>query len=163
MKSKHVWYWGELQKHVWALKSKSSYIFICELNPHLSMHGSDIFCGISKCTLEIPHKISCPYIERCDFNTVLKFKELLDVNAHKCFLNAPLVTSQALNNHMIATELMTQAVNHRNPVVEIPTGPPVRGRQLWRRIGNFLLIFLQFYVYDLRLKPWGSKPFLTEF
>ena len=24
-------------------------------------------------------------------------------------------------------------------VLEIPTGPPVRGRQLWRRTGNFLL------------------------
>ena len=38
-------------------------------------------------------------------------------------------------------------------VLEIPTGPPVRGRQLWRRTGNFLLIFLQFNVYDLRFKP----------
>ena len=27
-------------------------------------------------------------------------------------------------------------------VLEIPTGPPVRGRQLWRRTGKFLLIFL---------------------
>ena len=35
-------------------------------------------------------------------------------------------------------------------VLEIPTGPPVRGRQLCSRTGNFLLIFLQFYVYDLR-------------
>ena len=43
--------------------------------------------------------------------------------------------------------------------VEIPTGPPVRGRQLWRRTGNFLLIFLQFNVYDLRFKPWGPTIF----
>ena len=48
-------------------------------------------------------------------------------------------------------------------VLEIPTGPPVRGRQLWRRTGNFLLIFLQFYVYDLRFKQWGPTTFLTEF
>ena len=48
-------------------------------------------------------------------------------------------------------------------VLEIPTGPPVRGRQLWRRTGNFLLIFLQYYVYDLRFKPWGPITFLTEF
>ena len=48
-------------------------------------------------------------------------------------------------------------------VLEIPTGPPVRGRQLWRRTGNFLLIFLQFYVYDLRFKAWGPTTFLTEF
>ena len=48
-------------------------------------------------------------------------------------------------------------------VLEIPTGPPVRGRQLWRRTGNFLLIFLWFYVYDLRLKTWGPTTFLTEF
>ena len=45
-------------------------------------------------------------------------------------------------------------------VLEIP---PVRGRQLWRRAGNFLLIFLQFYVYDLRFKPLGPTTFLTEF
>ena len=28
---------------------------------------------------------------------------------------------------------------------------------------KFLLIFLQFYVYDLRFKAWGPKTFLTEF
>ena len=38
---------------------------------------------------------------------------------------------------------------YQQSVLEIPTGPPVRGRQLWRRTGNFLLIFLQFYVYNL--------------
>ena len=48
-------------------------------------------------------------------------------------------------------------------VLEIPTGPPVRGRQLWRRTGNFLLIFLWFYVYDLRFKTLGPTTFLTEF
>ena len=48
-------------------------------------------------------------------------------------------------------------------VLEIPTGPPVRGRQLWRRTGNFLLNFLWFYVYDLRFKAWGPTTFLTEF
>ena len=47
-------------------------------------------------------------------------------------------------------------------VLEIPTGPPVQGRQLWRRTGNFF-IFLQFYVYDLRFKAWGPTTFLTEF
>ena len=44
-------------------------------------------------------------------------------------------------------------------VLEIPTGSPVWGRQLWRRTGNFLLIFLQFYVYDLRFKAWGPTTF----
>ena len=44
-------------------------------------------------------------------------------------------------------------------MLEIPKGPPVRGRQLWRRTGNFLLIFLQFNVYDLRFKPWEPAPF----
>ena len=48
-------------------------------------------------------------------------------------------------------------------VLEIPTGSPVRGRQLWTRTGNFLLIFLQFYAYDLRFKAWGPTTFLTEF
>ena len=50
-----------------------------------------------------------------------------------------------------------------HPVLEIPTGPPVRGRQLWRGTWNFLLIFLQFYVYDLRFKAWGPTTFFTEF
>ena len=31
------------------------------------MYGYDILCGISKVPFEIPHKISYPYIERCDF------------------------------------------------------------------------------------------------
>ena len=48
-------------------------------------------------------------------------------------------------------------------VLEIPIGPPVRGRQLWRRTGNILLIFPQLYVYDLRFKAWGPTTFLTEF
>ena len=43
------------------------------------------------------------------------------------------------------------------------TGPPVRGRKLWRRTGNFLLIILQFHVYDLSFKAWGPTTFLTEF
>ena len=55
------------------------------------MYGSDILCGISKGTFEIPHKISYPYIERFHFHTKLKFPELLDLRAHKCFWNAPLV------------------------------------------------------------------------
>ena len=48
-------------------------------------------------------------------------------------------------------------------VLEISTGLAVRDRQLWRRTGNFLLIFLQFYVYDLRFKTWGATTFLIEF
>ena len=48
-------------------------------------------------------------------------------------------------------------------VLEIPTGLSVRGRQLWRGTWDFLLIFLQFYVYDFRFKAWGPTTFLTEF
>ena len=48
-------------------------------------------------------------------------------------------------------------------VLEIPTGPPVQGWQLWRRTGTFLLIFLQFYVYDMRFKAWGPTTFLQSF
>ena len=29
------------------------------------MYGQDILCGISKVPFEIPHKLSCPYIETC--------------------------------------------------------------------------------------------------
>ena len=34
------------------------------------MYGQDILCGISKVTFEIPHKISYPYTERYDFDTL---------------------------------------------------------------------------------------------
>ena len=37
------------------------------------MYGYDILCGISKGTFEIPHKISYPYIERCEFYSQVKF------------------------------------------------------------------------------------------
>ena len=50
----------------------------------------DILCGISKVLLDIPHKISYPYIERYDFHTKLKFEELFDLRNHTRFLNAPL-------------------------------------------------------------------------
>ena len=42
------------------------------------MYGQDILCGISKGTFEIPHRISCSYIERSDSYVILKFQELLD-------------------------------------------------------------------------------------
>ena len=58
---------------------------------HLSMYEQDILHGISKGTFEIPHKISCSYIARFDFDTKLKFWEFLDLRVHKCFRN----TSQA--------------------------------------------------------------------
>ena len=54
------------------------------------MYGSDVLCRISKEYFEIPHKVSYPCIERCDFHTTLKFEELLDLRAHTHFLNIPL-------------------------------------------------------------------------
>ena len=66
-------------------------------------------------------------------------------------------------SHSYSTCVITAELQWYHPVLEIPTGPPVRGRQLWRRTGNFLLIFLWFYVYDLRFKAWGPTTFLTEF
>ena len=41
---------------------------------------------------------------------------------------------------------------HFAAVLNIRASLPVRRRQLWRRTENFLLIFLQPYVYDLRFK-----------
>ena len=55
------------------------------------MHEYDIWCGISKGTFDIPHKIAYPYIERCRFYLQVKIQELLDLRAHKCFWNAPRV------------------------------------------------------------------------
>ena len=38
------------------------------------MYGQDILCGISKVPFDITHKLSYPYIERYDFDTLkLKF------------------------------------------------------------------------------------------
>ena len=36
------------------------------------MYGYDILYNISKGTFEIPHKIFYPYIEICNFDTMLK-------------------------------------------------------------------------------------------
>ena len=36
------------------------------------MYGKDILCVISKVPFEIPHKISCPYMERWGFYTMLR-------------------------------------------------------------------------------------------
>ena len=69
----HSRYSGVFQKHWWALKTKSSYIFICGYNTYLSMYGQDILCGIPKVSFEIPDEISYPYIERCIFYATLKF------------------------------------------------------------------------------------------
>ena len=41
--------------------------------------------------------------------------------------------------------------------------PSTQSRRLWRRTGNFLYNFLQFYVYGLRLKAGGLTTFLIEF
>ena len=39
-------------------------------------------------------------------------------------------------------------------MLEIPTDQLVQGRQFWRRTSNFFVIFLQFYVYDMRFKAF---------
>ena len=77
--------------------------------------------------------------------------------------------SQTCNVSMNCREYQQQGKSEgfescdRPTVLEIPTGPPVRGRQLWMRTGKFMLIFLQFHVYDLWFKAWGPTTFLTEF
>ena len=53
------------------------------------MYGLDTSCGNSNVTFEIPHKLSDPYIERYNFDTMLKFSELLDLRAHTRFWNDP--------------------------------------------------------------------------
>ena len=51
------------------------------------MYGWDILC----CSLWNSTKISYLYIERYVFYIKLNFQELLDLRAHKCFWNAPLI------------------------------------------------------------------------
>ena len=63
------------------------------------MYGCDILCGISKGTFEIPHKISCPYIQRCLFYADVKILELLDLRDFDRFWNCPLVPPVAVLSH----------------------------------------------------------------
>ena len=85
----------------------------------------------------------------------------------KCYPQRPITTLWPASSKMLRTSRGSPPPNSGtlslHTVLEIPTGPPVRGRQLWRRTGNFSLIFLWFYVYDLRFKTWGPTTFLTEF
>ena len=69
------------------------------------MYGQDTLCGISKGTLEIPLKISYPYIERCGFYSQLIIWELLDLRAHKCFWNAPPPQVNTMAADMVATSI----------------------------------------------------------
>ena len=62
------------------------------------MYGCDILCGISKVPFEIPHKISYPYIERCDFYATLNFQELLDLRAQLPFWNATVEVEEWISN-----------------------------------------------------------------
>ena len=56
------------------------------------MHArQDILCGISKVAFEIPHKIYYSYMTGVYFMEIRQFQELLDLRAHKCFWNNPLV------------------------------------------------------------------------
>ena len=71
------------------------------------MYGQDILCGITKVPFKIPHKISYPYIERCHFYTALKFQELLDLRAHKCFELPPPLNCYSFDNRC-------QTINHNN-------------------------------------------------
>ena len=68
------------------------------------MHGRDILCGISKVSLEIPHKISYSYIQRCAFYLDVKIWELLDLRAHKLFWNAPRTFSRIYSCGGICSE-----------------------------------------------------------
>ena len=68
-----------------------------------------------------------------------------------------------MDSNKIDFKILRPQIIYSRAVLEIPTGPPVRGQQLWRRTRNFLLIFLQFYVYDLQFKVWGPPTFFTEF
>ena len=49
------------------------------------MYGKDILCGISKGTFEIPHKISCPYIEKYHFYIML-IEKLLNLKYSFAYL-----------------------------------------------------------------------------
>ena len=85
-----------------------------------------------------------------------------------CLVHVPLpvvisaVGADGLAPMMLQTSTGT-VMNGFGSIDHIYTGPLVRGQQLWRRTRKFLLIFLQFYVYDLRFKVWGPTTILTEF
>ena len=79
------------------------------------MYEQDMLFGISKVPFEIPHKISCPYIERYDFYTTLKLSELLDFRAHTCFWIVP------PEPHIIDTILYTLPFFSVWPTLSLPS------------------------------------------
>ena len=89
--------------------------------------------------------------------------KLLIISHPTVIWNSGVATTPFFHNNARGTSWFTWKQRRLWSVLEIPTGPPVRGRQLWRGTGNFLLIFLQFYVYNLWFKAWGPTTFLTEF
>ena len=65
--------WGIPQKHGWVTSS----------------------WWLGMCWHQIPHKISCPYVERCVVYWWMKIYKLLDLQARKWFWNNP----QTISNH----------------------------------------------------------------
>ena len=65
------------------------------------MYGCNILCGISKGTFEIPHKISCPYIQRCLFYADVKILELLDLRDFDRLKLSPCPTCGSVIPHLV--------------------------------------------------------------
>ena len=115
------------------------------------------------CDIILNHVImalNCNIIQ--DSKETSQTEQFYNINS-MIFWNQPMHIIEHRTVQLKAESVSGFSKNQLWAVLEIPTGPPVRGRQLWRRTGNFLLIFLQFYVYDLRSKAWGPTTFLTEF
>ena len=79
---------SETRRGLRARKSESSQAFNTQ-SKRLFQYMGNIFC------VEFPYTMSYPYIERCVGYWYVKFYELLDLRARKCFGNVPLVTSLA--------------------------------------------------------------------
>ena len=94
-------------------------------------------------------------------NTCISFHCISGKMTFKLCLNEPQEYVTILESAEMQSHQKLVRYCQSRSVLEIPRGPAVWGRQLWRRTRNFLLIFLQFYIDHLRFKLWGPTTFLT--
>ena len=92
------------EKELQVLLSKSFKIFHFVQNLIFYCMGQIFLCGISKTSFEIPHKISCSWIERC---AGVKFYKLLYSRTCECFCYSPLtVLADSLSTNTCLNEII---------------------------------------------------------
>ena len=124
------------------------------------MYGYDILCGISKGTIEIPHKISYPYIERCRFYSQVNFRALKLLKSSSVLLNPHpgFIISRCTTGKFL---LMNSFASKRKKYVDSTFASPPLSHDLLTRVQETLDLRC-----GLKFKPqrWCnlSRLFLAE-